>query len=179
MSPYCFRSFTTADLSIAERWLAAPEVMRWWGQPEEQLALLTEDLEEPRMRQWIVECQGRPFAYLQAYLAQAWPQTHLQRLPAGAQVIDTFIGDPDMIGYGHGSRYLRMFADLLMTEGVSAVATDPALCNVRARRAYARAGFAETAVLDSEQGRVVLMVYQAHASCESPRGTEGSQRGFS
>jgi aminoglycoside 6'-N-acetyltransferase len=42
--PYRFRSFVDADLSMAERWLKTPEVVRWWGDPAEQLALLKGDL---------------------------------------------------------------------------------------------------------------------------------------
>ena len=73
MSHYCFRSFVRADLRIVARWLRTPEVVRWWGDPEEQEALVTQDLDEPLMRQWIVEHERRPFAYAQAYPAHAWP----------------------------------------------------------------------------------------------------------
>jgi aminoglycoside 6'-N-acetyltransferase len=43
-------------------WLQTPKVVRWWGDLAEQLALLTEDLDEPLMRQWIVAYDGQPFA---------------------------------------------------------------------------------------------------------------------
>jgi hypothetical protein len=29
-------------------------VIRWWGDPERELAVLAQDLDEPSMRQWIV-----------------------------------------------------------------------------------------------------------------------------
>ena len=83
---------------MVERWLKTPEVARWWGDPAEQLVLLKEDLDDPLMRQWIVEYGQRPFAYVQAYEAHAWPQVHLQSLPGGTQVIDAFIGEPDCLG---------------------------------------------------------------------------------
>jgi hypothetical protein len=85
--PYRFRSIIDADLPMVERWLKTPEVARWWGDPAEQLVLLKEDLDDPLMRQWIVEYGQRPFAYVQAYEAHAWPQVHLQGLPGGTQVI--------------------------------------------------------------------------------------------
>jgi aminoglycoside 6'-N-acetyltransferase len=72
--PYHFRPFTRADVPMVALWLQTPEVVRWWGEPEAQLALIIEDLDEPSMRQWIVEHDGLPFAYVQAYRAQAWPQ---------------------------------------------------------------------------------------------------------
>ena len=76
--PHRFRSLIDADLPMLERWLKTPEVARWWGDPAEQLVLLKEDLDDPLMRQWIVEYFQRPFAYAQAYEAHAWPQVHFR-----------------------------------------------------------------------------------------------------
>jgi aminoglycoside 6'-N-acetyltransferase len=113
------------------------------------------------MRQWIVEWNGRPFAYIQAYEPGHWPQSHLMNLPTDSLVIDTFIGEPEMLGIGHGSRFLRIFARILIDEGASAVAIDPAADNHRARRAYSRAGFAGDEVVDSDSGPVVLMQFKS------------------
>ena len=126
---------------MVARWLRTPEVVRWWGDPEEQEALVTQDLDEPLMRQWIVEHEQRPFAYAQAYPAHAWPQAHFAHLPDGTAVIDAFIGEPAMLGQGHGRGFLRRLAKMLLAEGAPVVAIDPALDNHRARRAYAHAGF--------------------------------------
>jgi aminoglycoside 6'-N-acetyltransferase len=157
MVRYRFRPFGEGDLALAERWLETPEVLRWWGDPAEQLALLKQDLDEPAMRQWIVEHRARPFAYVQAYEAHAWPQPHLRPLPVGAHVVDAFIGEPAMLACGHGGAFLRLFARMLVDEGASAVVIDPSEQNVRARRAYARAGFVEVGVVRALEGRVALM----------------------
>jgi aminoglycoside 6'-N-acetyltransferase len=149
-----------ADLTMVARWLRTPEVVRWWGEPEEQIALVTADIDEALMGQWIVEHDQLPFAYVQAYPVQAWPQAHLSRLPHGAKAIDAFIGVPEMIGRGHGSAFLRTFADLLIAEGALAVAVDPDVDNHRARRAYARAGFIGDDVVETEDGSVSLMLFQ-------------------
>ena len=163
MGPYRFRPFTDADLPTVERWLKTPEVVRWWGEPKEELELLSEDLAQPLMRQWIVEYQGRSFAYVQAYEAHAWPQAHLQHLPVGTQVIDAFVGEPDMLGCGHGSTFLRLLATILIEEGAPIVAIDPAVENLRARRAYAHAGFLEETAMRAEQGAIALMVFRKEA----------------
>lgn len=89
------------------RWLETPEVLRWRGDSREQFAPIAEDLNEPLMDQWLVEHEGKPFAYLQTYPARAWPQAHLAHLPATRKVFDVFIGDPMMIGRGHGRAFLR------------------------------------------------------------------------
>ncbi len=141
-------------------WLQTPEVARWWGDPGEQAALLEEDLDEPRMAMRIVTHEGRPFAYAQHYAIDVWPQPHFADLPRGARAIDSFIGAPDMIGCGHGSAYLALLARRLLAEGASLVAIDPAAENLRARRAYAKAGFRGDALVETEEGPAVLMIFR-------------------
>jgi hypothetical protein len=79
--------------------------------------LLREDLEELCMVMRIVSFEGRPFAYAQDYAVHVWPQPYFARLPPGSRAIDSFIGEPDMIGGGHGSTYLKLLAERLRTEG--------------------------------------------------------------
>ena len=111
MAPPCsFRPFIFDDLSMLAGWLETPEILRWWGDNREQLALIAEDLDEPLMRQWLAEHEGKPLSYLQAYPAGAWPQAHLMHLPITGEAIDVFVGDPTMIGRGHRRAFLRNFA---------------------------------------------------------------------
>ncbi|MGH7006012.1 MAG: GNAT family N-acetyltransferase [Alphaproteobacteria bacterium] len=158
-SSYRFRPLVPADLVMIEAWLRTPEVMRWWGDPGEQHALISADMQDPAMRQWIVETQGRPFAYVQAYAPASWPQPHLADLPAGSQAIDTFIGEPDMLGQGHGSGFLRAFAEMLISEGASLLVIDPDADNHRARSAYMRAGFVGGNVVETGDGPAILMFF--------------------
>ena len=48
-----------------------------------------------------------------------------------------------MIGRGHGAAYLRLIAERLCAEGAPLVTIDPIVDNLRARRAYAKAGFVD------------------------------------
>jgi aminoglycoside 6'-N-acetyltransferase len=156
---YTFRPAEVHDLPLLERWLRTSEVVRWWGDPEEQAALLREDMGDPRMVMWIVSLAGRPFAYAQDYDVHVWPQPHFSGLPPGARSIDSFIGEPDMIGCGHGSAFLRLLAERLRADGAPAVAIDPAVDNLHARRAYEKAGFRGEAILESGDGPAVLMLF--------------------
>jgi aminoglycoside 6'-N-acetyltransferase len=160
VSRYALRPFMRADLLMVAGWLRTSEVARWWGDPDEQIALVTEDLDEPLMRQWSVEHEGQPFAYVQAYPAHAWPQPHLMHLPDGAQVIDAFIGVPDMVGCGHGRAFLRAIAEKLRGEGAPVVAIDPARDNHRARRAYGHAGFVEQKMVGTGEHCAVVMIFR-------------------
>ena len=102
---------------------------------------------------------SRAFAYVQAYPANAWPQTHLTHLPNEAVVIDAFIGEPAMLGCGHGSAFLHAVGEKLLAEGAPIVAIDPDCDNHRARRAYTRAGFVEESIVETAKGPVVVMLF--------------------
>jgi aminoglycoside 6'-N-acetyltransferase len=158
-SAFTFRPAVRRDMPMLSAWLRTPEAVRWWGDPDEQIALLLEDLSEPRMAMQIVSFERRPFAYAQNYEVHAWPQPHFACLPQGARAIDAFIGEPDMIGRGHGSAFLRLLAERLMRAGAPAVAIDPDVANLRARRAYEKAGFRVEATAMTREGDVVLMTF--------------------
>ena len=63
----------------------------------------------------------------------------------GTRGIDLFIGEPDMIERGHGSALIRAFADERLRQGAPRMVTDPDPANLRAIRAYEKAGFEKTA----------------------------------
>ncbi len=138
-----------------------PHVVQWWGDSDEQFALVRGDLDEPAMDQFIVAVADRPFAYLQCYDPSAWPEPGFGAQPAGTRGIDQFIGEVDMIDKGHGSAFIRTFVDRLINAGTSRVLTDPDPGNARAVRAYEKAGFRRQGLVDTSTGRALLMVRDA------------------
>jgi aminoglycoside 6'-N-acetyltransferase len=163
-SPYSFRHAGHHDLPLLYRWLRTPEVVRWWGHPDEQFTLLREDLDEPRMVMRIVQFEQRPFAYAQDYDVHSWPQPHFAGLPVGTRAIDAFIGEPTMLGLGHGPHFLKLLAERLRSEGATVVAIDPDANNLRARRAYEKAGFRTDSIIETERGRAILMLFDRSQS---------------
>jgi aminoglycoside 6'-N-acetyltransferase len=157
MTAYTYRAMSRDDLPMIERWLVAPEVMRWWGEPDEQYELVSGDLDHPDMDQFIVEFDGRPFAYIQCYRLSTWNPGFGEQ-PRDACGIDQFIGEPEMIGRGHGSKFIRQFVDGLLQKGMSRVLTDPDPTNERAIRAYEKAGFTKVGVVETPDGPSLLMV---------------------
>jgi aminoglycoside 6'-N-acetyltransferase len=158
---YAFRSATHHDLPMLRRWLETPAVVRWWGDPQKQHALLEEDLGEPLMVMRIVSFEDRAFAYAQDYDVRSWGgAAHFDGFPRGTRAIDTFIGEPDMIGRGHGSRFLRVLAERLRREGAPLIAIDPDVNNMRARRAYEKAGFRLEAFVETKEGPAALMLFE-------------------
>lgn len=163
-SRYAFRPVETDDLGLLAEWLRVPAVVEWWGDPLEQAALLRADLDDFRMEMRIVAYDGRPFAYIQDYDVHAWPQPHLSALPPRSRGVDLFVGAPAMIGCGHGGALLRLRAQQLVAAGAPLVVTDPDPRNLRARRAYRRAGFRGETNVETADGAIVLMIFDPAAS---------------
>jgi aminoglycoside 6'-N-acetyltransferase len=158
MAPeYVFRPMSADDLSLVQPWLETPEVVRWWGRADEQYALVSGDLDHPDMDQFIVVLGERPFGYIQCYPLSTWNQGFGSQPPA-TRGVDQFIGVPDMIGRGHGSGFIRQFVDGLLGQGIPRVVTDPDPDNIRAVRAYAKAGFRSERLVDTPDGPALLMV---------------------
>lgn len=152
---YAFRRVTPDDLAMIAGWLAEPHVVRWWGDPAEQLALVSGDVTEPAMRLKIVSFEEGPFAYIQSYDPHAFDV--LTDQPKGVLGVDQFIGVPDMVGKGHGPRFIRAYADTLFEGGATRVVTDPDPENAVAIRAYEKAGFRREKLIETPDGPAVLM----------------------
>ena len=161
MPSYQFRPMSAADLPMVRRWLNLAHVAEWWGDPGEQFDLVSGDLTEPAMDQFIVAADARPFAYLQCYDPCVWPEGGLGSHPAGTRGLDQFIGEPDMIDRGHGSAFIRAFIDGLLVKGTPRVVTDPDPENRRAVRSYEKAGFLKDRLVDTPDGPALLMVRNA------------------
>jgi len=158
MAPdYAFRPMTSDDLPVIRQWLARPHVREWWGDPSEQYDLVSGDLDEPAMDQFIVSVGSDDFAYLQCYDLTAW-NSGFGAHPRGTRGIDLFIGEPDMIGRGHGSAFIRAFVDERLRSGAPRMVTDPDPSNTRAVRAYEKAGFEKAGMVDTPDGPALLMV---------------------
>ena len=161
MAPdYAFRPMTSDDLPVIRQWLARPHVREWWGDPSEQYDLVSGDLDEPAMDQFIVSAGGNEFAYLQCYDLTAW-NSGFGEHPRGTRGIDLFIGEADMIGRGHGSAFIRAFVDERLRTGAPRMVTDPDPANTRAVRAYEKAGFEKAGMVDTPDGPALLMVSNA------------------
>ena len=153
---YGFRRVTASDLPLLKRWRSAPHVTEWWGRPDQEKE--EEKLADERIAMWIIEYQKQPFAFAQDYDVHGWVPHPFSYLPADSRGIDQYIGEADMLDKGHGSAFVRMHVQRLFDRGVPAVGTDPHPDNLRARRAYEKAGFTlASGPIRTRWGEAVLM----------------------
>lgn len=157
--PYTFRRVEPNDIAMIGKWLVTPAVRDWWidanGDPADPIRL--NDLGDPAVEMWIVSFGVTPFAFLQDYDPHAFAGHHFAHLPLRSRGIDQFIGEPEMIGRGHGTAMIRARIADMFASGVPAVGTDPHPDNRRAIRAYEKAGFHATTTRMTQWGRCLLM----------------------
>jgi aminoglycoside 6'-N-acetyltransferase len=157
MAPlYQFRPMTAADLPLMRYWLAQPHVSEWWRNADD-FEFVSGDFDHPDMSQFIVAVRERPFAYLQCYRMGDW-HTGFGPQPLGTRGLDQIIGEVDMVGVGHGSAFVRQFTESLLRNGTPRVVLDPDPTNARAIRAYEKAGFQTDRLINTPDGRALLMV---------------------
>jgi aminoglycoside 6'-N-acetyltransferase len=167
VAPYAFHPMTRNHLPMVRHWLQTPEVVRWWGDPEKQYELVRGDLDHPDMDQFVVAVEGRPFGYIQCYRLSTW-NCGFGAQPPETRGIDQFIGEPDMIGHGHGANFIRQFVDDLLRNRTPRVVTDPDPANRRAIRAYEKARFERDRMINTPDGPALLM--RRETMCElAPR----------
>jgi aminoglycoside 6'-N-acetyltransferase len=158
-SHYQFRSMSAEDLPLVRSWLARPHVAEWWHDAD-VFDFVSGDLGHLDMAQFIVTVDARRVGYLQCYNMSEW-NSGFGPQPAGTRGIDQFIGEPDMIERGHGSAFIRTFVERLLNDGAPRVVTDPDPANARAIRVYEKASFHADRVVDTPDGRALLMVRDA------------------
>ncbi len=142
-----------ADLDLLMEWQAHPHVRAWWDSEE---PYTTEEMSDPRVSRWIVSNDARPFAFMQDYTVHGWADHHFAKLPKGARGIDQYIGDPEMIGLGHGTAFIGARMQVLFDAGAPMIATDPHPDNRRAISVYKKLGF--EAVAPPQQTRWGLIL---------------------
>lgn len=164
---YTFRDVTRADLPMLKRWLAEPHVAEWWDdRPEASLAEIVEAMDSVSTEPLIVELEGTPIAYLQTYDPHLEDDHPYQDQPFGTLGIDVTIGLPELVGKGHGTALVRQFVDMLFEEGVPRVVIDPDPDNLRAIRAYEKAGFRAFDRRTSIYGPALMMARDAAGGSE-------------
>jgi len=154
-----------ADYALIVRWRAMPHVHEWWD-PDDPAPDLDEVLRHyrPTTQQGhattgcVIELGSDPIGYLQFYRWADW--THDPPGPDEMDIpladdpwgIDIYIGEPEVVGRGIGTRAVSLVCRYLQTSrGALAVMLTTDVDNLRAQASYERAGFQKLRrVLDTD-----------------------------
>jgi aminoglycoside 6'-N-acetyltransferase len=152
-----FRPVTAADRDLLAGWIARPHWQRWWGPADAEATSITEGATAD-FGPFVFTLDGRDAGYIQWWRPDGSWEIPVDAPPETTRGIDMSLADAADLGQGLGPRVLEAFVDRLVREGVTRFLIDPAPDNTAARRAYAKAGFVETARGAHADGPYVLMV---------------------
>jgi aminoglycoside 6'-N-acetyltransferase len=158
---YGFRAVTDRDFPLLRRWFEEPHVREWWGDPEKGIAEVRQSMEQVSVEPLIVELGSRPIAYLQSYDPHLEDDHPYADQPFGTLGIDISIGEREFLRKGHGSAIVAQFAEQLFEEGAPRLIIDPHPTNVRAIRAYEKAGFKAFDTRTTIYGPALMMARDA------------------
>jgi aminoglycoside 6'-N-acetyltransferase len=161
VAEYSFRRVTHSDLPMLAAWLKQVHVSEWWGDPAKGLGEIEAGMDDPACDLYVVLCDGRPLGYQQSWDPHAEPDHPCRDQPPGTRGIDQFIGEAGMLGRGHGTAFIRLFTERLLAAGAPRVITDPNPRNLRAIRAYMKAGFVPAGNRTTISGDALLMTCEA------------------
>jgi len=150
------------DYVLLLRWRSAPHVAEWWDSAQTELGLdgvvakyRSRTGSNDPTAACIIEVAGLPIGYIQFYPWAAY-ETEMHEigfeLPAGYWGVDIFIGERDYLDRGFGSQAVSLaHGHLVDGHSAAGVALVVARDNIRAQRAYAKAGLVRVSeVLDTD-----------------------------
>jgi aminoglycoside 6'-N-acetyltransferase len=151
--------------ALLAAWMTEPHWREWWGEPEEELAYIREMVEgRDTSRPFLFTLAGEPVGYIQYWFVghhqnEQWVKDHpwLMELPPETIGVDLSIGRPEQLSKGIGATVLRDFVAKLRREGYRSIIIDPDPNNLRAVRAYRKAGFRPIPRLEGRTGDVLIM----------------------
>lgn len=148
------------------KWHAAGHIVKWWGplSEEEVIEKYTDKIQASDLEPYIVCLSGRDIGFVQAYDAGNSDESYWPNEPAGTWGIDYFLGEPEAVGKGTGSGFIRAFCEKLFQDpDVLRVTVDPKPENIASIKACEKAGFERMGPIDTVDGPAVLLSLERRA----------------
>ncbi|KKP35855.1 MAG: GCN5-like protein N-acetyltransferase [candidate division TM6 bacterium GW2011_GWF2_32_72] len=159
-----FKPVEEKDLSLLYTWFQKPHVVEWWPVPKKEEDFFNSFLKRIRdgVVPYIVLSDNRPIGYIQSYdIAQSKKHAWLPPLPGKIIGIDQFIGEPDCLGKGIGTLFIKKFVKNLIDKNNDiTVIVDPEPNNFAAIRCYEKVGFKKFGEYTTPWGPALLMIYE-------------------
>ncbi len=152
MKNFEFKKLAHEDLPLLHSWMKRPHLQGYWAEQTIQDYESFKEkykgaIESEEVTPYLVMLQGKPIGYIQSY-----------KVDGKTFGIDQFIAVPEFINKGLGSMFVKEFSDeLLINQKATRVITDPSVLNLRAQKAYEKAGFKKLEVVQGADGEVLMM----------------------
>jgi aminoglycoside 6'-N-acetyltransferase len=159
---YKFEPLKIKDFELIFKWRNTKQVFKWWRPiPKSLEEIKKEYLKKIKSKiifPYIVYLQDMAIGYIQAYYASEVGGDWWTNQPDGTYGIDTFIGENEFLSKGHGPAFIKQLTDKLFKErGAKKIITDPSPKNLQAIRAYKKVGFKRKSIINTPDGKAILM----------------------
>ena len=135
------REFKLEDLNILRVWLEQDYIQKFWGDPQDWINEISENISADWVKYFIVE-YDTPIGFLQYYETDIAPQGDWADEPIGTVGIDYLIGDKEYLGKGYGSKIVRLLVDLIKSKSeYDYIVADPIIENLSSIKVLENNGF--------------------------------------
>ena len=166
---FTFKRITAEDIPLLYGWFKQPHVSAWWPVPDgdEFFQHFLKRIRSDNTFAFLCILNNQPLGYIQYYYidrtqpkAGSWLPPELPETTVGT---DQFIGEPEFIGKGYGTRmikdFITHFAQELEPE-MTTIIVDPDPTNTAAIRCYQKVGFTVMGEYAAPWGQALLMRYE-------------------
>lgn len=167
-----FSPLQDSHLPLLLTWLETPHVKAWWDQDIQWTPQLIKEkfgsyvhgykleqgIKKP-FQAYVIYADDVPMGYIQLYNPHDFPRDYtdaLEELPLSLAALDLLIGEEEYLGKGLGAYILKQFVRQYVDLDYDACFVDPDTANIRAIRAYEKAGF--KTVKSIQEGTVLWMI---------------------
>ncbi len=157
------RDFTLNDTEILKLWLEQDYITKFWGDPQDWINELKENINTDWVKYFIVECDN-PIGFLQYYETDKAPQGDWSDEPIGTVGIDYLIGDIEYLGKGYGTKIVRLLVDLIKSKNrYDYIVADPVKENLSSIKALENNGFKQNSsgLFHLDLSKTGLKIYRA------------------
>jgi RimJ/RimL family protein N-acetyltransferase len=156
-----FKPLETSDLDILCKWFKEPHVLEWWNDHlslDEIKDKYGNRIGNDDICPYIVYLDDKPIAFIQYYWAGKvgkgwWPNENAHTVG-----LDQFIGEEHYINKGVGTLMMKEFIQYLFENPlIKKIITEASPDNLRAKRCYEKAGFHEAGIVETPDGKSILM----------------------
>jgi len=162
MNLYSYIPLQTHHFPLLLQWLSTPHVHKFWDPQIEWNEKLVAEKYRPYVagykvvegqkqpiQAFVICFEEKPIGYIQLYNAMLFPREGYlleEQLPAELSgfrlaAIDTFLGEPSVLGKGHGAHAIEQFLREHAQSSFDGCIVDPETDNRAAIRTYEKAGF--------------------------------------
>lgn len=135
------RDFKPSDLSIMRVWLEQDYIQKFWGDPQDWINEISENISADWVKYFIVECDN-PIGFLQYYETDRAPQGDWSVEPIGTVGIDYLIGDREYLGKGYGFKIVHLLVDFIRSKNeYDYIVADPIVENLSSKKVLEKNGF--------------------------------------